>query len=236
MRLCRLKAHLLPIRQANSLAVASDVASSLLDQNLMLIALGIVVHHGRAVRRQGRRRTRHNHLRPRTLNIRSRRQIHRARAHRNRNVGLLLIVGRVLLDHNQRILFHRVVRAIIKYDLGHAFRAGLHHIAFFQRNAVVCRSPTVAVRLLHPNRAVERGEVCLLRTRAARLRRIARGPGHDFQQLGAKPVRCLDAVLGELRKCKAHANENNQQDRQHQQRHAAVRDRLPRDVDSRLAV
>ena len=40
-------------------------------------------------------------------------------------VGLLLVVGRVLLDDNQRILLHGVTGTVVEDDLGHTFRAGL---------------------------------------------------------------------------------------------------------------
>ena len=79
--------------QAHGLAVAGDVADPFLDQNFMLIAFGIVVDHGRAVRRQRRCGASNNYLRPRTLHVCGRSQIYRAGAHRDCNIGLLLIVG-----------------------------------------------------------------------------------------------------------------------------------------------
>jgi hypothetical protein len=104
VRRFRLKAHFLPIRQSHRLPIARDVASSLLDQDLVLIVFGSLRTMAALSGARDAVRPPH-HLRPRTLHKRRRRQIHRARAHRDRNIGLLLIVRRVLFDHNQRILF-----------------------------------------------------------------------------------------------------------------------------------
>ena len=163
-----LETHLFPVREVNRLAVALDFATALLHQNFVPIHLGIVMHHGRRIGSERCFRARHDHLRLRPLHIRRRRQIHRARRDRHRHVGLLLIVGRVLFDDDQRILFHRVVGAIVKHNFRHALGAGLHHVAFFQRHVVVGVDPAVAVAFSHPDRAIQHREVRLLRDRRGR--------------------------------------------------------------------
>ena len=100
------------------------------------------------------------------------------------DIGLLLLVGRILLDHDQRILFDRVVRSVIEDNLRHALGAGLDDVAFFQWDAVVGIDPRIAVALPHPDRAIERREVRLLRDRGRSAFERRRQTRNFFQQAG----------------------------------------------------
>ena len=215
-------------------AIACDFAGTFLDQDLVLVGFGIIAHHGCAVRGQGGGGPRHGHLRLRALHIGRSRKIHRACAHRDGYVGLLLIVSRIFFNHNQRILLYRVIGAVVEDDLGHAFRTRLHHIAFFQGHVVIGGYPGVAARLLDPHRAVQRGDVSLLGAACASLSGSAR-TGHHFQQLAAEVGDRLHSSLRELWERKIHPDKQHDRDQQDSQGHAAIGDRLPRYMDSRFA-
>src|SRR5216683_1569010 len=73
--------------------VSGDFASSFFQQDLVLIAFGIIVHLRSRLRRQRCRGPGHYYLRLRTLNECCGRKIHGSRTHRNRDIGLLLVVG-----------------------------------------------------------------------------------------------------------------------------------------------
>ena len=94
-------------------------------------------------------------------------QINCSGAHRHRHIGLLLLVGGVLLDRDQRILLHRVIGTVGENDLRHSLRAGLHDVAFFKRNVVVCGEPGIAARLFYSYRPIQGGDVRLLRALGA---------------------------------------------------------------------
>src|SRR5277367_5205083 len=146
----------------NRFPIALDFATAFFQQDFMLIVLGIVMHHGRRIRSERSLGTRHNHLRFRTFYIGRRGEVYRSGCDRNRYIRLLLIVGRVLFDDDQRILFYRVIGAVSENNFGHAFGAGLHYIAFFERHIVVGIDPAVAISFSYPNGAVERREIGVL--------------------------------------------------------------------------
>src|SRR6202050_1176704 len=91
--LCRLEAHLFPVRQLHRFSIARNLAGALLHQDLVLIGFGIVVYLRRRIRRQRCCCPRHDYLRFRSLRISRRRKIHSSSAYRHGYIRLLLIVG-----------------------------------------------------------------------------------------------------------------------------------------------
>jgi len=117
---------------------------------------------------------------------------------------VLLVVGGVFFDEDERILFDGVVGAVVEDDFGHALGAGLDDVAFVERDTVVGGDPTAGIGLLHAHRAVERGEVRLLGIQRTWLRC---SPSYSLESLHTKIVDDLDAAVNELREGQAHAEE-----------------------------
>ena len=230
-----MEADFLPVGQFHRFAVSRDFAGSFLDQDLVLVRFGIVVHLRRRFRRQGGGCARHNHLRLRSLAVGRRRKIHSSGAHGNRHAGLRLVISGILFDNDQRILSYRVTRAIVEDDLRHPFRSGLYNIPFFQRDVVIGRRPAVAAAFLHSNRAIERCEVRLLCSHHARSNRRAHSR-YALQQLAENIIRLLDTILRELRECEADSNAKDQNHCENEQREAPVGNSRPGYVDPRFAI
>ena len=150
--------------------------------------------------------------------------------------GLLLVVGRIFFDHDQGVLLHGVVGAVIEHDFGHALGSGLHHVAFFQRDVVVRVNPGAAARLLDLDRAVKRGEAGLLFGPGGRFVGRGRHPGDPLQHAGRHIAGRLDRVVGELREGEVHRHPEDERHREHDQQHAAIGNRRPGNVDTRLAL
>src|ERR1700722_15432759 len=235
MRFLSMKAYFFPVRQLHGFAVPCDLTGTFFHQDLVLVALGIVMHLRRRFWRQRSRSAIHNHLRLRSLTVRRRRKIDGSGADSNGNVGLLLVVGRVLFDHDQRILFHGVGGAIVEYNLRHALGPSLYDVAFFQKHVVIRRDPAFARPLLHPDGAVESGEASLLRGYYPCPRRRSHS-GHSSQHLAGKIVCLSHAVLGELRKRHPRAHKQQRGHDYDDQGHTAIGDRRPRNVHSRFAI
>src|SRR5919198_238432 len=145
----------------DGLAAADDVAGSFLDQDFMLVGLGIITNHGRAVRREGSRGPGNVYLGTGPLDISSSGQIHRTGANRDRHAGLLLVIGRILFNHDQRVLLDGVIGTVVEHHFRHAFRRGLNDITLFQGQTVIGRPPTVAVGFLNLHYTFQVGEMSL---------------------------------------------------------------------------
>src|SRR5262249_29805105 len=126
--------------------------------------------------------------------------------------------------------------AIVENDLSHALRTGLYDVTFIKRQAIVRTGPTVAIGLPDANRSVQGSEVRLLS--AAQCVFVGGGSStcDAFQYVSRQLVGCFDRGIGELREGKAHACPEDQQNAKQNQRYAAIGNRLPRDVNARLAL
>ena len=75
----------------------------------------------------------------------------------------------------------------------------------------------------------------LLRAARPNLARSSRRASHLLQNVGGEVADRPDAIFGELRKRKMQAGKKHGNHRHDGEDHTAVRDRSPRNVDSRLA-
>ncbi len=184
------------------------------------------MHHRRRIGRQGSGGAGQNDLRFRTLRISSGGEVHCTRRQLHRNIRLLRRVGRVFLDHDQRVLLDGVVGVVRKYDFGQTFRSGLDDVALLHARLVVGIHPGIAVRFFHAHGAVNLRESRLVAALlVGRLVGLAEHPADGIAGLRHQVL----TLLGEHQRQKYR---NGDHYRQNRQQNAAVGHRRPGKLDA----